>query len=64
MKVIIDAETCNGHGRCYSLSPDVFDSDDEGHSVAMVDVVDGELLEAALVAASNCPERAIRVVDE
>jgi ferredoxin len=64
MKVIIDAKACNGHGRCYSLSPAVFDSDDEGHSVAMVEVVDGELLEAALVAVSNCPERAIRVVDE
>ena len=34
MKVIIDAETCNGHGRCYSLSPDVFDSDDEGLRLA------------------------------
>jgi ferredoxin len=63
MKVRIDSEACTGHGRCYSLFPDVFDSDEEGHSVAQVDQVEGELLQQALAAVSNCPERAISVDD-
>lgn len=64
MKVIIDAALCTGHGRCYSLSPDVFDSDDVGHSVVLVESVEGDLLRSAESAVSNCPERAIRLVDE
>ena len=64
MKVIIADALCTGHGRCYSLSPDVFDSDDVGHSVALVESVEGDLLRSAQAAASNCPERAISLVDE
>jgi ferredoxin len=30
MKVRIDDERCTGHGRCYSLAPDLLESDDEG----------------------------------
>jgi ferredoxin len=61
MRVFVDADACRGHGRCYTLSPDAFDSDHEGHSVPKVDDVEGELLQSDRVAASNCPERAIRV---
>jgi ferredoxin len=64
VKVIIDTEACAGHGRCYSLSPDVFDPDDEGHSAARVKVVDGALLLSAEAAVSNCPEHAITLVEE
>ena len=37
MKLRIDAEACTGHGRCYVLAPEVFEPDDEGHSVGLVD---------------------------
>ncbi len=64
MKVIIDHVACTGHGRCYTLVPALFDSDDEGHSVLLVE---GDLAESqrqeALTAAANCPERAITVTD-
>lgn len=64
MRVIIDEELCTGHGRCYSLCADVFDSDEVGHGVVLVDLVEGDLLRSAESAMSNCPERAIRLVDE
>lgn len=63
MKVIIESDRCNGHGRCYSLSPNVFDCDDDGRGVVIVDDVDGELLAAARVAATNCPESAITLTE-
>ena len=31
MKIHLDNEVCSGHGRCYTLAPDVFDADDEGY---------------------------------
>ena len=30
MKLTIDAEMCTGHGRCYTLAPDLLSYDDEG----------------------------------
>jgi ferredoxin len=58
-RVSVDAELCTGHGRCYTLAPDVFDADDVGHSVVLVDEVSGALESQAVVGEQNCPERAI-----
>lgn len=61
MRVTVDEERCTGHGRCYSLGPDVFGPDDRGHCViATPDVAPG-LEEQARAGESNCPERAITV---
>jgi ferredoxin len=61
MKVIVDADLCVGHGRCYALAPDVFGADDYGHAVVLVEEVDGRLADQARTAVENCPERAITV---
>jgi ferredoxin len=58
-RVSVDAELCTGHGRCYTLAPDVFDADEVGHSRLLVDEVSGEQEEHAVLAAQNCPESAI-----
>jgi ferredoxin len=62
-RVRVDPELCVGHGRCYALAPEVFDSDDDGHCVIRREVVDGELEVQARAGASNCPEDAITVDD-
>ncbi len=64
MRIRIDTDACTGHGRCYALAPDVFEPDDEGHSLARVDVVPEGLYDQARLAVGNCPEQAITVVDE
>jgi ferredoxin len=58
-RVSVDAELCTGHGRCYTLAPDVFDADEVGHSVVLVGEVSGELEKHAAIGEANCPERAI-----
>lgn len=61
-RVTIDREKCTGHGRCYVLSPSIFEPDDEGSGVVSVPVVrTAEERTAAQSAAANCPERAIAV---
>jgi ferredoxin len=61
-RVAIDAERCTGHGRCFTLSPDVFGSDEQGYSVVLVDeLADAALLEEGRVAVDSCPEEAIRL---
>jgi ferredoxin len=63
MKVILDTAVCVGHGRCYSLAPEVFEADDEGHSRLIVEDVPESLSDQALLGVQNCPERAISIVD-
>lgn len=64
MKVRIDSDRCQGHGRCYSLSPELFDSDDYGDAVVLVEGdLPAELEGAAQRAAANCPEHAV-IIEE
>lgn len=62
MKIKLDNSKCQGHGRCYALAPDLFESDDEGYAVLLAtgDVPEGREKDAQL-AADNCPEYAIEV---
>jgi ferredoxin len=60
VKVSIDAERCQGHGRCFSLAPGLFNFDDLGNGVVIGDgVLSDETLELARLAQANCPEHAI-----
>jgi ferredoxin len=57
--VSVDADRCTGHGRCYTLAPEVFDADEVGHSIVVVEDVSGELEAQAVAGEQNCPEQAI-----
>lgn len=62
LRVEVDAERCEGHGRCYALAPELFEPDDLGNSRVVGDgSVPGELEEQARLAEANCPERAVTV---
>ncbi len=64
MRVSIDAERCQGHGRCFNLAPDVFGFDDLGNGVVLVDgPLDERSERLARLAELNCPEHAITVED-
>ncbi|WP_433440764.1 ferredoxin [Nonomuraea sp. CA-141351] len=65
MKVRIDFDRCQGHGRCYDLAPGLFSEDDEGYGQVIGDgVVPADEEKAAHLAVANCPERAIVVIEE
>lgn len=64
VKVRVDSEKCQGHNRCYSLAPELFDVDDYGYATAAGDgTVPAELEGKAQLAAANCPEFAV-IIDE
>ncbi len=65
MRIQLDSEKCQGHNRCYALAPELFDVDDYGQSVLLVDGdVPAELRDKARLAASNCPEFAIKILED
>lgn len=65
MRVHIDHERCQGHGRCYSLVPQLFGEDELGNGTVLGDGrVPADLVDDARLAADNCPEGAIDVLEE
>ena len=58
-RVAVDVDRCVGHGRCYTLAPDVFDADEVGHAIVLAEDVSGEHHTQAADAERNCPEDAI-----
>jgi ferredoxin len=68
MRVRIDSDRCQGHGRCYELAPDLFGEDEQGYST-LTELTAGGVVppgreEAAELACANCPESAIALVEE
>jgi ferredoxin len=64
VKIRIDPDLCSGHGRCYSVAPDVYRADDDGYSVPRgedIEVPSG-LEASATLGIDSCPEAAISVV--
>jgi ferredoxin len=62
MRVQIDDQRCEGHGRCYALAPTLFEPDEIGNSTVVGDgtVPAGEE-DRARLAVANCPEQAITI---
>jgi ferredoxin len=64
MKLVIDADLCQGHNRCFAIVPELVDVDELGNAFVLSDGIVPENLETkARLAVANCPERAITLVD-
>jgi ferredoxin len=65
MRLLIDHDRCQGHGRCYDLAPDLFGEDEDGYGVVLGEgrVPPGREEDARL-AEANCPESAVELVEE
>jgi ferredoxin len=61
VKLIVDADKCQGHARCAALAPDVFELDDLGNVATRSGIVPPDLEAQARLGAAACPERALTV---
>ena len=65
MKVRVDADRCEGHNRCHALAPELFELDDVGNATAAGDgAVPPGMERKARLAAANCPEYAVEIVED
>ncbi len=62
MKIAADRDVCIGAGLCVATSDTVFDQDDDGIVVVLVQEPDGADGDEAREAASLCPSGALRVI--
>jgi ferredoxin len=65
VRLSVGADLCRGHGRCYTLAPDLLEDDDEGYvTVRGQEIpVPVDQVDEARNAADSCPERAIAVLE-
>jgi len=66
VKLTVRADLCRGHGRCYTVAPDLLeDDDDEGYVTVRGQQIDvpADQAEDARDAAGSCPERAIQLLE-
>ncbi|HLI24685.1 MAG TPA: ferredoxin [Acidimicrobiales bacterium] len=64
MRIHIEQDRCAGHGRCYTLAPELVQADDEGYPLQRghdVEIGAGHEAAARRIVA-NCPEAAVTVV--
>ena len=65
LRVRVASELCQGHNRCCSIAPELFEADDIGNARAKGDGKVAPALEAkARLAVANCPEHAVRLTNE
>jgi ferredoxin len=66
IRLAVSDELCSGQGRCYTVSPDVFHSDDDGFCAERGTEfeVGAELEQQARLGVDSCPEGAITVVTQ
>lgn len=63
MRIEVDQAACTGHGRCYTLAPEVFEADDDGYCATVAVDVPADLESQARRGAAACPERAIKILE-
>lgn len=65
MRIRIDPERCQGHGRCWETAPDLIEDDERGRGVVRDPDADvpPEFEAQARQAANVCPERAVVLVE-
>ena len=65
IRVSVDSGRCQGHNRCCALAPELFEADELGNSRVKGDGRVPAGLEAkARLALANCPEHAVRLIQE
>jgi ferredoxin len=66
VRLYIDPNVCTGHGRCYSIAPELLSLDDQGYVEQRGREIDvpTDLIELADEAEGTCPEAAIRLIRE
>lgn len=63
MRVQADREVCIQAGNCVMVAGDVFDQDDDGVVVVLVDEVPDDELDHVREAVKLCPSSALKLVD-
>jgi len=61
VRIVVDADRCEGHGLCQQTAPDVFRLDEDGITHPLYDEPPEHLISVAEAAVRMCPVAALRI---
>jgi ferredoxin len=65
VRLCVDPDKCEGHNRCYSIAPELFEVDEFGLATTKNDgLVPKGMEDKADLAIANCPEFAISILED
>ena len=64
MKVAVDHDMCEGHGKCQQAAPGIFELRDDDLSYVLVDEVPESSHEQVRRAVRLCPRQAIKIIEQ
>ncbi len=65
MRIVLDADFCQGHGACVSEAPEIFEIDESTNQVRILVESPPEARRRAVEAAVKyCPTRALELVED
>ena len=65
MRICVDPDKCEGHNRCFSLAPELFEVDEFGIATTKNNgEVPKGMEDKADLAIANCPEFAISILED
>ncbi|WIX82757.1 ferredoxin [Amycolatopsis carbonis] len=62
-KLTADTDLCQGYGNCLTTAADVYDIDDDGKVVLLIETIPDADRARVEAAARSCPVKALGVVD-
>lgn len=62
-RLIADRDTCQGYGNCIASAPDVYDIDDDGKVVLLMETIENADRTRVEEAARGCPVNALSLDD-
>jgi ferredoxin len=63
VRLLIDQNVCQGHGRCYATAPELIKADDQGYPVVPEGGLEVEDRDLAEEIEGGCPEMAISLAE-
>lgn len=61
IRAVVDPDKCQGYANCVIEADAIFDIDESGTAIVLVDLVPPDLAADAQRAAASCPSGAIRI---
>lgn len=62
-RIAVDEARCEGHGQCQDSAPEVFDVNDDGVAIVLVDPIPAALTNKAEAGVRACPVAALSFHD-
>jgi ferredoxin len=64
MRLMVDYTRCSGVGLCEAEAPDLFEVQDDGSLIQLVERPGDDRREAAEAAVASCPYQALQIIEE